>query len=39
MAAHLMDVLIDMELDPDEADVVMNWVAQGRDAVVEDPDD
>ena len=37
MAAHLMDVLIDMEFDPDEADVVMNWVAQGRDAVVEDP--
>lgn len=38
MAAHLMDVLIEFDLDPDEADAVMNWVAQGRDAVVEDPD-
>ncbi len=38
MAAHLMDVLIDFDLDPDEADAVMNWMAQGRDAVVEDPD-
>lgn len=38
MAAHLMDVLIEIDLDPDEADLVMNWIAQGRDAVVEDPD-
>jgi hemoglobin len=38
MAAHLMDVLIEFDLDPDEADIVMNWVAQGREAVVEDPD-
>lgn len=36
MAAHLMDVLIEREVDPDEADAVMNWVAQGRDEVVED---
>ena len=38
LAAHLLDLLEELEVDPDEADVVMNWVAQGRDAVVEDPD-
>jgi len=38
LAAHLMDVLIEMDLDPDEADVVMNWFARGRDLVVEDPE-
>jgi hemoglobin len=38
MAAHLMDVLIDQEVDPDEANTVMNWLTDGRDAVVEDPD-
>ena len=38
LAAHLMDILDELDVGPDEADVVMNWVAQGRDAVVEDPD-
>ena len=38
LAAHLLDLLDELHVDPDEADVVMNWVAQGRDAVVEDPD-
>ena len=38
MAAHLMDVLIEREIDPDEANAVMNWLSDGRDAVVEDPD-
>jgi hemoglobin len=38
LAAHLIDILTDFEVDPEETDVVMNWVAQGRDAVVEDPD-
>lgn len=38
MAAHLMDVLIDRQVDPDEADAVMNWLSAGREAVVEDPD-
>jgi hemoglobin len=38
LAAHLLDLLEEMNIDPDEADVVMNWVAQGRDAIVEDPD-
>lgn len=36
LAAHLMDILEELQVDPDEADVVMNWFAQGRDAVVED---
>ena len=38
LAAHLLDLLEELNVDPDEADVVMNWVAQGRDAIVEDPD-
>ena len=38
MAAHLMDVLIDRKVDPDEADTVMNWLTASRDVVVEDPD-
>ncbi len=38
MAAHLMDVLIERDVDPDEANTVMNWLSSGRDAVVEDPD-
>lgn len=38
LAAHLLDLLEELSVDPDEADVVMNWFAQGRDAVVEDPD-
>jgi hemoglobin len=38
LAAHLLDLLEEMQVDPDEADVVMNWVAQGRNFVVEDPD-
>jgi hemoglobin len=38
MAAHLMDVLVELDVDADEADLVMNWIAQGRDAVVEDPE-
>lgn len=38
LAAHLLDLLEELQVDPDEADVVMNWVVQGRDAVVEDPD-
>jgi len=38
LAAHLIDILTEREVDPGEADVVMNWVAQGRDAVVDDPD-
>lgn len=37
LAAHLIDILSEMEVDPDEVDVVMNWVAKGRDAVVDDP--
>lgn len=39
MAAHLIDVLLERDLDPDEVDAVMNWVARGRDSVVEDADD
>ena len=38
MAAHLMDVLIEREVDPDEANTVMNWLTASRDAVVEEPD-
>ena len=38
LAAHLLDLLEELNVDPDETDVVMNWVAQGRDAVVEDLD-
>jgi hypothetical protein len=38
LAAHLLDLLEEMEVDPEKADVVMNWVAQGRDPVVEDLD-
>ena len=38
LAAHLIDILTELQVDPDEADVVMNWVAQARDVVVEDPD-
>jgi hemoglobin len=38
LAAHLLDLLEELDVDPDEADAVMNWVAQGRDAVVEEPD-
>jgi hemoglobin len=38
LAAHLLDLLEEMQVDPEEADVVMNWVAQGRNFVVEDPD-
>ena len=37
LAAHLVDLLEEMGVDPDETDVVMNWVAQGRDAVVDRP--
>ena len=37
LAAHLIDLLEELRVDPDEADLVMNWVAQGRDAVVEEP--
>lgn len=37
LAAHLIDILTELQVDPDEADAVMNWVAQGRDAVVEEP--
>jgi len=36
LAAHLIDILTEFEVNPDEADVVMNWVAEGRKAVVED---
>lgn len=36
LAAHLIDILTELEVNPDEADVVMNWVAQGRDSVVEE---
>lgn len=38
LAAHLLDLLEELQVDPDEADVVMNWVAQSREAIVEDPD-
>ena len=38
MAAHLMDVLIEREVDPDEANTVMNWLTASRDALVEEPD-
>ncbi|HQY14196.1 MAG TPA: group 1 truncated hemoglobin [Ilumatobacteraceae bacterium] len=38
LAAHLLDLLEELNVDPDETDGVMNWVAQGRDAVVEDLD-
>jgi hemoglobin len=37
LAAHLMDILIDADVDPDEANGVMNWFASARDAVVEEP--
>jgi hemoglobin len=36
LAAHLMDILEELDIDPDEADAVMNWFTQGREAVVED---
>ena len=36
LAAHMMDLLDELEVDPEEADIVMNWFTQGRDAVVED---
>ena len=36
LAAHLMDVLDECAVGPDEADLVMNWFARGREAVVED---
>ena len=36
MAAHLIDVLIERDVDPEETDVVMSWVARGRELVVED---
>lgn len=36
LAAHLMDILIETDVDPDEANGVMNWVASARAAVVED---
>ena len=38
MAAHLMDVLIDRDVDADEANAVMNWLTASRDVVVEDPE-
>lgn len=38
LAAHLLDLLEERGVEPDEADAVMNWVAQGRDAVVEEPE-
>lgn len=37
LAAHLMDVLITADVEPDEANAVMNWVARARDSVVEEP--
>ena len=36
LAAHLMDVLIAADVEPDEANAVMNWVVQARDSVVEE---
>jgi hemoglobin len=37
LAAHLMDLLIEADVDPDEANAVMNWVAAARSAVVDEP--
>lgn len=37
LAAHLIDILIAADVDPDEANTVMNWFVQARDAVVEEP--
>lgn len=37
MAAHLIDALEHHGIDPDEADLLTAWFAQGREAVV-DPD-
>jgi hemoglobin len=38
LAAHLIDVLLERHVDPDEVDAVMSWVARGREAVVDDPE-
>jgi truncated hemoglobin YjbI len=38
LASHLLDLLEELRIDADEADVVMNWFARGREAVVEDDD-
>ncbi len=37
VAAHLVDVLEELQVDPDTADGVVSWFAQGRVAVVDDP--
>ena len=37
MRRQLRTLLVnELEVDPEEADIVMNWFTQGRDAVVED---
>ena len=36
LASHLIDVLLDNNVAPDEVDAMMGWIARGREAVVED---
>jgi len=36
LASHLIDVLLDNDVQPDEVDAMMSWFARGREAVVED---
>lgn len=39
MAAHLIDILIERGVGADETDDLMNWIASGREAVVDEPED
>lgn len=37
MAAHLIDILIEFGVDPDDTNTITRWFASGREAVVERP--
>ena len=37
MAAHLIDILLERGVDPDETNTIMQWFASGREAVVDEP--
>lgn len=37
MAAHLVDILVDRGVGPDETNTIMQWFASGRSAVVDEP--
>ena len=37
MAAHLIDILIEIGVEPDETNTIMQWFASGREAVVDEP--